>query len=105
MGFPPFPAEPAIREAHDILSWETEPGDVVLHHPLTFHFSAGNLSPDTRRRAIAIRYLGDDARWDARPGTFVEKESIRDGLLEPIRFADGDVPAGRNFPIAWPQTA
>ena len=70
----------------------------LVHHPLALHYSAGNLSPTVRRRAIAIRYLGDDARWDARPGTFVEKESIRTGLLAPLDFADGARLDGPNFP-------
>ena len=103
MGFPPLPTEDVIRERYELSSWDTEPGDILIHHPLTLHFSAGNLSPDVRRRAVAVRYLGDDARWDARPGTFIEKDSIRNGLLEPVRLYDGDVLESRNFPMAWPQ--
>ncbi|MCW3834678.1 phytanoyl-CoA dioxygenase family protein [Sphingomonas canadensis] len=99
MGLEPAPDEAALRKRYEIVCWETEPGDVLVHHPLTFHFSAGNLSPVVRRRALAVRYLGDDARWDARPGTFVEKDTIRNGLIEPMAFADGDVPESANFPV------
>ena len=98
MNLEPLPSEAEIRDRHEILCFETQPGDVVVHHPLALHYSAGNLSPTVRRRAIAIRYLGDDARWDARPGTFVEKESIRTGLLAPLDFADGARLDGPNFP-------
>ncbi|MBO9499569.1 MAG: phytanoyl-CoA dioxygenase family protein [Novosphingobium sp.] len=101
LGLPPMPEEAAIRERHEVLAWETRPGDVVVHHPLTFHYSAGNLSPEIRRRAIATRYLGDDARWDARPGTFIQKESIRTGLIEPIALRDGDEVDSANFPLCW----
>jgi ectoine hydroxylase-related dioxygenase (phytanoyl-CoA dioxygenase family) len=98
MGLDPAPDEAALRERYEIIAFETEPGDVIVHHPLTFHFSAGNLSHDTRRRAVAIRYLGDDARWDARPGTFMDKDSVRNMLREPVTLADGDPLCAPNFP-------
>lgn len=101
MGLDPFPSEESVRARYDLVCWECAPGDVIIHHPLTFHFSAGNLSPDTRRRAIAVRYLGDDVTFDSRPGTFVEKDTIRNGLLEPIVYEDGQRLGGANFPVAW----
>ena len=51
------------------LSWEMEPGDVLVHHPLTVHGAAGNASKTRRRAAVSIRYLGEDAIWDPRPAT------------------------------------
>lgn len=98
MGLEPAPDEAALRERYDVIAFETEPGDVIVHHPLTFHFSAGNLSREVRRRAIAIRYLGDDARWDARPGTFIDKDSVRAMLREPVTLEDGDPLCEPNFP-------
>lgn len=56
----------------------------------------------TGHRAIATRYLGDDARWDARPGTFIHKESVRESLVAPITLGDGDEVESRNFPKCWP---
>jgi ectoine hydroxylase-related dioxygenase (phytanoyl-CoA dioxygenase family) len=102
MGLDPLPNAEQIRSSGEILVWSTEPGDVIVHHPLTFHYASGNASATERRRAIAIRYLGDEACYDARAGTFVEKESIRTGLFEPIDYRDGERLGGRNFPIAWP---
>jgi ectoine hydroxylase-related dioxygenase (phytanoyl-CoA dioxygenase family) len=46
-----------------------EPGDVVVHHPLTVHGASGNRSQSQRRAAISVRYLGEDAVWDPRPAT------------------------------------
>lgn len=98
-GLPPSPDGAAIRDRYELISWDTAPGDVIVHHPLIFHYSAGNASLDTRRRAIAVRYLGDDAVWDARPGTFLDKESVRNGLLAPLDHQAGEGLDGPNFPL------
>ena len=44
----------------DIVYFETEPGDVILHHLNILHYASGNRTA-SRRRAIALRYSGDDA--------------------------------------------
>lgn len=44
------------------------PGDVVVHHARTVHGAFANASPDRRRRALSIRYAGDDARFRVKPG-------------------------------------
>lgn len=54
---------PARRHPHEVLSWDTEPGDIIIHHPNTVHGSAGNVSESRRRLSSSIRYLGDDVRW------------------------------------------
>ncbi len=101
MGLPPLPSAEDIRSTYPLISWDTTPGDVIIHHPLTLHYAAGNATADTRRRAIAIRYLGDDARWDSRPGTFMEKDSVRQLLRDPARFQDGDRLETKDFPTAY----
>ena len=103
MGLPPFPDDTAVEQEYDMISWDVEPGDVIIHHPLVFHSAGGNSSTSLRRRAVSIRYMGDDAVYDDRPGTFVEKESIREILKEPIAILDGQRPSGGNFPLAWPR--
>ncbi len=50
-------------EDFDLVYYETEPGDVVLHHYRTVHGSGGNTTANRRRRAITVRYCGDDIRW------------------------------------------
>lgn len=52
---------------YEILTFETEPGDVIIHHANCVHGSWGNTDP-TGRVGASIRYIGDDAR-------FVRKES------------------------------
>jgi ectoine hydroxylase-related dioxygenase (phytanoyl-CoA dioxygenase family) len=60
--FEPMPDIESQRADHDIVCFDTAPGDVVVQHLLTIHHAPGNLS-DRRRRAIAVRYAGDDATF------------------------------------------
>ena len=49
------------RDAYRFLNWDMEPGDCLVHHALTIHGSGGNTSLEHRRRALATRWVGDDA--------------------------------------------
>ncbi len=102
MGMEPVPEIDLDSDEHTFLHWEVEPGDVIIHHPLTLHYAPGNASPTGRRRGLALRYLGDDAVWDARPGTFVENPKVKE-LLPPFSFSDGDRIEGDTFPRVWPR--
>ena len=59
---PDVDALAAAGEVRDRSRSRTEPGDVVVHHARTLHAAGGNRSATTRRRAISVRYCGDDAR-------------------------------------------
>ena len=88
---------PAIEddpEAYDLVSFELEPGDVAVHHARTIHGGFPNASPH-RRRAISVRYCGDDARHYIRTGapTKPHHAHVRDG--DPLGDAD--------CPRVWPQ--
>jgi ectoine hydroxylase-related dioxygenase (phytanoyl-CoA dioxygenase family) len=98
MGLAPFPDIEIESLGAQLLVCPVEPGDVIVHHPLTFHWSPGNLTSDRRRRALALRYMGDDAVFDSRPGTFLENPRLAALLREPIRYADGERLGGANFP-------
>jgi ectoine hydroxylase-related dioxygenase (phytanoyl-CoA dioxygenase family) len=50
----------AHPEQYDLVDWEMEPGDILMFHPLTLHGSYGNASRVRRRRALALRWTGDD---------------------------------------------
>jgi ectoine hydroxylase-related dioxygenase (phytanoyl-CoA dioxygenase family) len=50
-------------EKYDLVDWEMEPGDLLMFHPLTLHGSLGNSSRVRRRRALALRWVGDDVRY------------------------------------------
>ena len=51
-----------------LIGWDVEPGDVIAFHYRTLHGAPGNQST-TRRRAVSLRWLGDDARFGVRPWT------------------------------------
>ena len=63
----PVPDPDANPNDNEILEWQMEPGDAVLFDFRTVHGARGNLSK-TRRRALSLRWLGDDARYVERPG-------------------------------------
>ncbi len=101
-GLEPLPDIEAERDKYEILSWELDPGDVIIHHPLTLHYASGNASATGRRRGLALRYLGDDAEYDDRPGTFVENQKVM-ALLPGFAMQDGDKYVGQYFPQVWPR--
>ncbi len=58
---PDFDAHP---ERFEIVSFDLEPGDCLVHHGMTVHGAGGNRSATLRRRAVAISYCsaqGDGA--------------------------------------------
>jgi len=55
-----------LVDGHQVIGWDVEPGDVVAFHYRTLHGAPGN-SLSTRRRAVSLRWLGDDARFGVRP--------------------------------------
>ena len=69
------------RDDYEIVSWDLEPGDVYVFHGLTVHGAGGNVREDVRRRGYAVRYTGDDVRYDTRPGPNINlrSSSHRDG--------------------------
>lgn len=76
---------------YDIVYYEVEPGDVTIHHCRTAHGSGGNTTRDRRRRALAIRYCGDDARYlhkptapsDTSEGVLVDGQSLGEASFFP----------------------
>ena len=78
----------------EILCWDLEPGDCIAFHMLTLHGAPGNTSLQNPRRALATRWLGDDARFAERPW---EISPPATGGLEP-----GDPMACDEFPVVWP---
>lgn len=77
------------------ISWDMEPGDVVVMHPKTAHYSRGNPTGQ-RRVAYATWWYGDDVVWDPRP-------ECEEGHSE-APFASmprGERPNHPLFPILW----
>jgi len=102
-GLEPLPPIDELLDGQEILCWDMEPGDVLLHHPLTLHHSSGNGSATTRRRALALRYLGDDVRYDTRAGTFMDNPKVK-AILPEITLGDGDKITSELFPKVWAAT-
>lgn len=75
-----------------IVSFETKPGDLVVHHARTIHGAGANASATRRRRAISIRYAGDDVVFRRRVGA--PEKPHHSGLH------DGDRLSPPAFPLA-----
>jgi ectoine hydroxylase-related dioxygenase (phytanoyl-CoA dioxygenase family) len=63
--WPRIPDIEAARDEFDIVSFDIEPGDVVMFHPAVLH---GGGASEGRRRTLSVRFFGDDATYELRPG-------------------------------------
>ncbi len=67
-GFEIVPDIEAELTQHRIVSFDIEPGDVLAFHYRTLHAAPGTAGlTEHRRRAISMRYVGDDAIFALRP--------------------------------------
>jgi len=68
-------------EKLDLIQFNTKPGDLVVHHALTLHGAGGNSSASKQRRAVSVRYCGDDSTYKIRPGApkKLHHENVRTG--------------------------
>jgi ectoine hydroxylase-related dioxygenase (phytanoyl-CoA dioxygenase family) len=80
----------------DRLSWVLQPGDAIAFHGLVIHGSGANRSATRRRRAVSLRWMGDDAVYDDRPGTYA---------FDMRGQASGCALSGPNHPLVWPRAA
>ena len=83
----------AARDDYDIIAWDMEPGDVIAFHGMAVHGAGGNQRDDIRRRGYTVRYTGDDAWFDTRPGTSKP-------LWSP-NLKDGDPMDDEMYPLIW----
>lgn len=79
---------------YDIVHFDVEPGDVIVHHYRTVHGTGGNHSRYQVRRAASLRYCGDDIRFQTRP--WAPRQ-----LHHTTRLNDGDPLGGSDFPVVW----
>jgi len=96
---PDRPIQPdgeALRDDpnYTFLSWDMNPGDVLIIHPWTLHFSCGNPTDDWRF-AISTRVVGDDIVWDPRP------ECVNLAGVSFDEMIPGEKPNGPLFPIIY----
>lgn len=63
----PVPDPDSDPAAYKVMEWAMEPGDCVIFDFRTAHGARGN-PHGARRRALSLRWVGDDARYVERPG-------------------------------------
>jgi ectoine hydroxylase-related dioxygenase (phytanoyl-CoA dioxygenase family) len=80
-----------------IVSFDTEPGDVVIHHARTIHGAHANASATRRRRAISVRYAGTGTVFS--PVAGAPGKPHHEGVVAGAPLDDG------HFPRAWPPPA
>jgi ectoine hydroxylase-related dioxygenase (phytanoyl-CoA dioxygenase family) len=92
----PHPNGEALRgdPKTQFLTWEMAPGDMLVVHPWTIHYSSGNPSPDWRI-AVSVRVFGDDVRWAPRP------DCVNLAGVSFDEMIDGEPPQGPCFPLLW----
>ncbi len=91
---PPLPDIDAARDDYRILAFDMSPGDCLVFQAMIVHGAQGNSSLERRRRALATRWLGDDARYCVRGGETAIPTSDP-GLKH------GDMMDCEAFPRAW----
>ena len=77
---PRLPDIQAERDGFDILSWDVDPGDVIVFHLGTLHGGAGT-APGLRRRTVSLRFLGPDVVFDGRPRDEVGAQEGNDAAM------------------------
>lgn len=92
-GLPPLPDIEAERARHRIARFTMEPTDCLVFQAMIVHGSPGN-SGRHRRRALATRWTGDDARYRRREGE-VAIPTKDPGLPH------GAALSGERFPCVW----
>ncbi|HKY95764.1 MAG TPA: phytanoyl-CoA dioxygenase family protein [Kiloniellales bacterium] len=89
----PVPDPDAEPGRYRVLEWPLEPGDAVLFDFRALHGARGNPTAQ-RRRALSLRFVGDDVTYGARPGR-----------TSPPYPGHGMVPGQRLredwFPVVW----
>jgi ectoine hydroxylase-related dioxygenase (phytanoyl-CoA dioxygenase family) len=77
-----------------IRSWDMEPGDMLVVHPWTLHYSSGNAA-EHWRFALSVRVFGDDIRWKPRP------DCLNIAGVSFDEMVAGESPGGPLFPVLW----
>ena len=77
-----------------IISFDTEPGDMTVHHGRTIHGARGNASRTQWRRAISVRYAGDGTRFRIVPGAPTKDHHSS--------MNEGELLTDEACPLAWP---
>ncbi len=95
----PGEAVPQIDlDGPDVMCVDMEPGDLSIHDARTLHGAGPNTSSTQWRRAVSVRYCGDDVRVAFRPGLPVSPFQVV--LTEGEALSDN-----ASTPQVWPRGA
>lgn len=88
---PRLPDIQAERDRFDIVSWDVEPGDIIVFHLGVLHGGAGT-TEGLRRRTISMRFMGPDVVFDGRPRDEVGAQAGNDAAMAQVYagLAHGD---------------
>ena len=92
--FLPVPDPDVEPDKFPTLEWAMQPGDAVAFDFRAVHGARGNMAR-TRRRALSLRYVGDDARYVTRQGPTSPPFPGHD-------MQDGARLRSDWFPVVWP---
>jgi ectoine hydroxylase-related dioxygenase (phytanoyl-CoA dioxygenase family) len=92
--FAPLPDIESHRNDYDIITWDMEPGDCIVHHGYAVHGAPGNSSKQPRRVFI-VRWLGDDVRYHSTKHQRLAPSFPDCGL------AEGAPMDCETFPVIW----
>ena len=81
--------------SEDIVAPTLSVGDISIHHARTLHGASANRSVSQSRRAISIRYCGDDARYHLRRGAPLKPHHKT--------ITEGDILTHEYCPKVWPK--
>ena len=87
----PYADWPDFDADHDKYDWlvaEAEPGDLLLHHPMTIHGSLGNETQQFRR-AVTSLYTGSDVTWYPHSAHMFKNKNLM-GHVEVPELIEGD---------------
>jgi ectoine hydroxylase-related dioxygenase (phytanoyl-CoA dioxygenase family) len=90
----------------DVRTFEVMPGDVLLFHGACLHAAPGNPSNLNRRRALAIRWVGDDCVWLEKedPAHQIPNTPTAANLPRDLKTGDPLRLDNVAFPRGWPRT-
>lgn len=87
---PDIDAEP---DAYPVVSWDLQPGDCMAFDGRMLHSATPNSSATVRRRALSLRFTGDDIRWHPRP--YAPTDNV------PLDLRPGGPIDCEAFPVVW----
>jgi ectoine hydroxylase-related dioxygenase (phytanoyl-CoA dioxygenase family) len=86
------------EEDYDLIQFDVDPGDIIIHHYKTVHGAGANHSRYQVRRAASLRYIGDDMTYIHRPYAPPQSHHIH-------QLKHGDSLTAPCFPLTWSKRA